>query len=169
MRHAPVPVLAALALIAGCATDGAAPPVRPTVKAGEFGTAACFHPRTVFDFDVLDYRNLVVFAPSKADAYHVQVSPPSTELRSAEALSFSTRNARICGYAGDSLTVSSAHARAERLSVMGVYRLDERALDGLLARFGQGSDKGLTKGIGEPPVPGAGAEVEPELESGGKQ
>lgn len=146
---------AVLALLAACA---AAPPGeaprRPTVRAGEFGTPDCFLRRLASDFRVLDDRNLVVFAPGRADAYHVQVSLPLQGLRFADAVAFESRNTRICGYAGDELVVSRGGG-PEQASVIGVYRLDRRALEGLLARFGAGPLPAKPA-----PQPGEGADIE---------
>jgi hypothetical protein len=146
----------AVLAVSGCAVQGGEErPQRPFVKPGEFGTPDCFMPRLVRDFTALDDRNLIVFGPGRSEAYHVQVSPPSPDLRFADALAFESRQTRICGYAGDDVVVADGGRRGDRLSVIGVYRLDERALQGLRARFG----------IGEPataprPEPGAGAEIE---------
>jgi hypothetical protein len=150
------------AVVAGCA---AAPDAerarRPSVKPGEFGTPGCFLPRTVLDFTVLDDRNLVVFAPGRGDAYHVQVSPPSASLRFAQRLAFRSNDSRLCGYAGDSLLVADAPGYDARLSVTGVYRLDERALAGLQARFGKAPPAAAPA-----PQPGPGAAIERELGTG---
>jgi hypothetical protein len=143
----------------GCTSQsGQERPSRPSVKPGEFGAADCFTARLVRDFDALDDRNLIVFGPGKSDAYHVQVSPPSPDLRFTDVLAFESRGAaRICGHAGDDLLVADAGHR-ERLSVIGVWRLDERALQGLRARFGASRPAPTPA-----PQPGEGAQIERDL------
>ncbi len=152
----------ALALVLSACTAGQTgreTPSRPTVQAGEFGTADCFLRRTVQDFEVLDDRNLIVFAPGKSEAYHIQVSMPATELRFASVLAFESRSSRICGYAGDSLLIGDAGPGLRRLPVAGVYRLDEVALEGLQARFGRGAGRAGSQA----PQPGGGATIERDL------
>jgi hypothetical protein len=153
--------VAAALLASACGTNqGSERPPRPTVRAGEFGAPDCFLRRSVQNFQVLDDRNLIIFAPGKADAYHVQVSPPVVELRFANALAFESRNSRVCGYAGDEVLVGDSGREFSRISVMAVYRLDARALDGLQARFGQAPVPGKPE-----PQPGEGAELERDLGS----
>ncbi len=148
-----------LPLLSACAGGGGEEqPARPFVRAGEFGQADCFLRRTVMDFEVLDDRNLIVFAPSRSDPYHMQVSPASSGLRHATVLAFEASSARICGYAGEALLVEQPGGGLQRLSVIGVYRLDEPALAGLEARFGKAAVP--AKPV---PQPAAGAEIERDL------
>jgi hypothetical protein len=158
-----VAVLLVAAAALGCASSGEQQkPARPSVRGGEFGTAGCFLRRLVQDFEVLDDRNLIVFAPGRSDAYHVQVSPPDEQLRFTQLLAFESRDSRVCGYAGDSLTIADGAAGPRRLSVIGSYRLDPAALQGLEARFGIASAP--ASGPGQP-QPGGGAEIERDLGS----
>lgn len=120
--------------LAACSTGSGAGRSRPSVKPGEFGTAACFYRSLIEDFTVLDQSNLVVYAPNKANAYHVYISPPDPELGFATTLGFWSRSSQICGYAGDALVLKTA-GQSGRASIFGVYRLNEAALSGLLARF----------------------------------
>ena len=143
-------------LVAGCAGNGSERPPRPSVRAGEFGKPACFLRHTVHDFEVLNDRNLIIFAPGRSNAYHVQVSPPDDGLRFAEALAFQSSSSQICGYAGDSLITGGAGGGPGRLTITGVWRLDTAALEGLEGRFGKQTAPGSTA-----PTPGKGAEIEP--------
>lgn len=162
MRPAPLAAAGlAVLVLAACAGSGEPRP-RPTVKAGEFGTPDCFLRRAASDFQVLDDRNVIVFAPGRADAYHVQVSLPLTDLRFADTLAFESRSSRICGYAGDELVVASTGSSLRRASVTGVYRLEPAALDGLLARFGRGRPAAKPE-----PRAGEGAEIERDVGGAG--
>jgi hypothetical protein len=107
----------------------------PTVRAGEFGRQDCFVRREADDFDVLDASNLLLYVPDRRTAYHVHVSPPSPELRHAQALAFQSRHSRVCGYAGDRLVVDAAGS-VEEHAITGVYRVDEAAVATLRGRFG---------------------------------
>ncbi len=158
--HRIVVWMAVAMVTGGCAShaDGERRP-RPSVKGGEFGTAACFPRHSIHDFKILDDRNLIIFAPGKSDAYHVQVSPPAAELRFADALGFESHNSRICGIAGDELIIPDAVARRSYRSVTGVYRLDAPALEGLQGRFGPGPVPGK-----QTPQQGEGAAIERELD-----
>jgi hypothetical protein len=134
------------------------------VRAGEFGTPDCFLRRSAGDFRVLDERNLIVFAPGRADAYHVQVSMPLHGMPFANTLAFESRSSRLCGYAGDALLLPGGAGGPDRASVIGVYRLDGPALEGLLARFGAGAAPPKPE-----PRPGAGADIEKDLGDAGEE
>ena len=114
-----------------------APESREEATAASGSRPACFSARQVSDFRVLDRSSLIVYAPSRNNAYHVRISPPSIELRNANALGFSSRNSRICGYAGEALRLD----RNDRFSysIVSVRRLDEVALQGLLDTSGEGT------------------------------
>jgi hypothetical protein len=147
-------------MAAGCASSGDSErPPRPSVKAGEFGTPGCFLRQSVQNFEVLDDRNLIVFAPRKTDAYHVQVSPSSGELRFTHTLAFESQGSSVCGYGRDGLIVAETGTGPRRLSITSVYRLDAAALDGLRVRFGKQTVPGATT-----PKAGEGAEIERGLD-----
>jgi hypothetical protein len=153
-----VGLLIVLSAVGCSATDATTRAPKPSVKAGEFGAADCFYSRQAQDFKVLDDHNLIVFAPSRTSAYHVVISPPSSELRFANAMGFESRNTRICGYAGDRLLLADGPG-ARPYAVMGVYRLDEAALQGLSTRFGVGEAPVQTE-----PQPADGADIEKDLD-----
>ena len=150
-------VLNALVIV-GCATPGATQEERPAAAVEPTGTNACFYERQVNDFRALDRSNLIVYAPSKAHAYHVRVSPPSTQLKFANALAFTSRSGRICGFAGDAIVMGTRPG--ERVSVIDVYRLDEIGLQRLLEAYG------LAKGDEElEPETEEGAEIERDIDA----
>ena len=140
-------------LLAGCAATGGQPAVKkaPIPPPSATGTTACFYVRQVQNFRVLDRSNLIVYAPNDANAYHVRISPPSTELRFADSLAFLPVDGRICGYAGERLIVGGGRP-SERLAILDVSRLSP---DGLAALRADSTAPEL-------PVakPGPGAEVE---------
>ena len=140
-------------VLAGCAATGGQSAVKkaPIPPPSATGTTACFYVHQVQNFHVLDRSNLIVYAPNDASAYHVRVSPPSTELRFAESLAFLPADGRICGYAGERLIVGQGGA-SERLAILDVSRLSPDSLAALRA----------DTTAPELPVakPGPGAEVE---------
>jgi hypothetical protein len=118
-------------------------------RSESFGLPACFSKNQVSDFRPLDRSNLVVYAPSRASAYHVQIIPTSIELQSANTIAFSSRGSRICGYAGDAVLLGEG--RATRNSITRVTRLDEAGLQALLDGFtGNGTDPDIdeTESVG---------------------
>ncbi len=148
-------------LLAGCAATGGQPSVKkaPIPPPSATGKAACFYPRQAQNFRVLDRSNLIVYAPNDANAYHVRISPPSTELRFADSLAFLPTDGSLCGYAGERLVVGGS-PRAERLAILEISRLTPEGLAALRADSA-GPDVPATK-------PGPGSEVETGvIESGG--
>ncbi|MBM4196461.1 MAG: hypothetical protein FJ197_05075 [Gammaproteobacteria bacterium] len=153
-------VLAIAAALAGCSnSDGRLAKPRPSVRAGEFGAADCFWNSSVSGFEVLDGRNLIVFASGRADAYHVQVGPGAQDLRFTSTLGFRSRGSRICGQAGEALVTQSFGSRGEELPIIGVYRLDEAAVGGLRQRFGRGDPPDSPE-----PQPGTGPDIDRDIE-----
>ena len=117
------------------------------------GPAACFYPRQVQNFRVLDRSNLIVYTPNDANAYQVRINPPSNALPFAESLAFLPANDRICGYAGERLIVGLG-AAADRVAVIDVARLTPASLAILRA-----SSAGETVPSAHP-QPGPGADIE---------
>ncbi len=155
-----VPVcLVASCLVAGCSgVDSAGNRQPPRAKVvipspSVTGVAACFSARLALDFRVLDRRNLIVYAPNDRNAYHVLVSPPSRELRDAEALAFIPSNGRICGYAGERLIIAGSNSGLPA-NIVAVSRLSPESLESLRAdRVGEAPAVVA-------PMPGSGAAIE---------
>jgi len=141
----------------GCATKDGAEVAGEKAEEKVVGTAACFYQRTVSNFRALDRSTLIVYAPTRSNAYQVVISPPTTSLRSADAIAFKSRSNRICGYAGERILLDDAGMGRE-FAIVSVYRLDATTLDALLAQYG----------IGKPdmePETTEGAEIEREIET----
>ena len=144
-------VLAGWLLVAGCAgtqSQARKPPIPPPSVTGK---PDCVDVRSVQNFLVLDRSNLIVYAPNEANAYHVRISPPSSDLPWADDLVLIPSGSQLCGYAGDRLLVDG-----ERYAVIDVARLSPEGLQSL--RAGQrGESLPVPK-----PEPGPGAEIEHE-------
>ena len=96
----------------------------------------CFYQRRIDNFEVLNDSNLFVME-GRRRVYHLEVSPPSFDLRHAFRLEFESTTGRVCGNPGDRLKVSNGSFSSFPLSVIGVYRLDETTQAAVRAHFGQ--------------------------------
>jgi hypothetical protein len=98
-----VVVLAAV-LSAACATGGAAqhPPAAPLP-----GKDACVFMSEVFDWVVIDPSTLIVYAPTRKDAYLLKLFEPEPELNFKERIGFedSDHDGMLCGNGGDYLVL----------------------------------------------------------------
>ncbi|MSR09744.1 MAG: hypothetical protein EXR82_09545 [Gammaproteobacteria bacterium] len=121
-------------LLAGCSLtpDRAASSKAPIPPPSATGPSACFFPREVQSFRVLDRSNLIVYAPDDRSAYHVRIASPSTSLRFVERVAFDPPNARICGYAGERLVIGRGTG-TQRVPVIDVSRLAPGSLAALQA------------------------------------
>jgi len=93
----------------------------------------------VRDFRVLDNRNMLLYAPTRRDAWHVELATVCIGLRSTDGIELRGRTGRLAGYAGDRVVVDGAGG-PEECYVRNVSRLDEAGLEALLASFGLGGD-----------------------------
>ncbi len=96
----------------------------------------CFYQQRVDNFEVLNDSNLLVME-GRRRVYHVEVSPPSMDLRHAYGIHFSSTTGRVCGNPGERLQVQNGSFSSFPLSVTGVYRLDEATQSAVRAHFGQ--------------------------------
>lgn len=160
MRRFAAPAVLLILASGGCAApteEGETTPAEPSLR----GKNACFYRRQVQDFDTLGRDTLVVYAPSRRNAYLVKISPPSAQLRFADAIAFESRAPQICGRAGERLRVGTGALNL--YSVMDVRRLPEDQLADILDSYGQGEG-----GDDIQPETSTEAEIEP-LENGGDE
>lgn len=139
-----LPALAALAaalLLTSCTTaesDGSAAsrPGRIARFPHKVANADCFFQSRIDNFEVLNDTNLLVF-DGRRRVYHVEVSPPSMDLRHAYGIRFTSSTGRVCGNPGERLAISGGSFGGFPLSVVGVYRLDAVMQTAVRAHFGQ--------------------------------
>jgi hypothetical protein len=152
-----------ISLIATVSVIGCAAGQSATSQSGSVAEASdrsgCFYWRQVTDFDPLDRSNLIVYAPGKASAYRVSISPPSRSLPSANHIAFSSRSNRICGHAGERLLIGSSTELG--FSVTQVYPLSKTDLQALL---GEGEEIAINPDDPDQALPGTGAEIERVLD-----
>jgi hypothetical protein len=122
------------------------------------GKPGCFYSREANDFDALDNRNFIVYAPTKSRAYHVQISPPSNELEFAQGLAFEARGGRVCGRAGESVSFGRRGGMPRRYNITNVWHVDADQVTNLKDQYKSPEDgkKIETKGTD-------GVEVERDL------
>ena len=88
----------------------------------------------VRDFRVLDASNLVLYAPTRRQAFHVELMPPCQGLRFADTIAIRGRGGRLAGFAGDAIVVPRA-GLSDRCPVSSVRRLSEAELTELILQF----------------------------------
>ena len=133
--------LLAAALLVSCTGPGSESSVsnRPNKFARFPHDAAhsdCFFSNRIDNFEVLNESNLLAYA-GRRRVYHVEVSPPSPDLRHAYGIQFSSGTGRICGNPGERLQTQDGTFGRFPLSVIGVYRLDATTEAAVRAHFGQ--------------------------------
>lgn len=114
----------------------------------------CFRIDQIRNFEVLDPRNMLVFA-GRRNAYHLELFSSCVNLEKAEGLAFSGHADRICGAAGDSVSRRDMFGREDTFDyeckIRKVRRLDEEGLYELSILLG--------KVPPPPPIPEAEIEV----------
>lgn len=120
---------AVLALaLAGCAGTG---------TSEESSTVGASGPRIgdVSDFRVLDDRNLVLYAPTRRQPWHLELAQRCLGLRFADTIRLTGRTGRLGGYAGDAILIDGPGGQPDRCLVSRATALDEAGLAALLERF----------------------------------
>lgn len=97
-------------------------------------TRECIFFRTLHDWKPLNRYNLIVWAPSRKHPYHLQLDRPCRNLRFAHTIGFTSNDGRLCGYAGDSILVTSGGGLPDRCPIGSITKLDEGGLARLLAQ-----------------------------------
>ena len=122
---------ASLALAAIAHADSATPPKDPPLRGND-----CVFFSTVYDWEALDDQNLVIWAPSKRDAYQVYLSFPSPDIRGANTLGFVDGNhdGRLCGFGMDAI-VAGDGALARKYSIAAMKKLDDGAIAALEKKY----------------------------------
>ena len=135
-----IAALAGIMLISCTGVGGERSAAAPRSKFARFPHSAansdCFYQRRIDNFEVLNDSNLFVME-GRRRVYHLEVSPPSLDLRHAFRIEFESTTGRVCGNPGDRLKISNGSFSSFPLSVTGVYRLDEATQAAVRAHFGQ--------------------------------
>lgn len=93
----------------------------------------CVFSRSINDWQVVDNRTVVVWAPTRKTPYVVELFSPASRLKFEHTLGFEDRNAdgRFCDYGGDSIVIGGPVP--ERVPVAKVRRVDADEVKLLLA------------------------------------
>ena len=128
---------------AGCAPQHAreqAQPVEDEAPAAP-RAARCFRVADVYNWRVIDDRQLIVYAPGRRDAWHLRLFATCTGLRFTEVLAFRAAGTdRICGDPGDEIAW-----RGNRCSIAAVRAVSPAEVKALL-------DKRVRDDIGRDPA-----------------
>lgn len=97
----------------------------------------CVFSRTPSDWRVLDDRHLILWAPSRKDAYLVELFSPLPGLPFAETVGFvdDDNNGMICGYGGDKVTTPDSSASTWPSTIQSMRRVDEAELIALGEKY----------------------------------
>jgi len=101
--------------------DSAVIPAKPT--------DTCVFYSALYDWQILDNSNLVVWVPGTDDAYHLVLAMPLSGLRSAFKLGFvdGTNDGRLCNFGQDAITVGE-NSRQQRSTIQTIERLNDATL-----------------------------------------
>jgi hypothetical protein len=134
---------------------GATDPVsRPENDLDDRGSD-CISIRTIRDYTPLDNRRLLIDGGGNR-TYYVTLWTPSTELRSAIRIGFSSRDEWLCPYGGDALNFGGL--MDESVSIRSIIRVTPEQAEDLLVRYGKKSPDEHRED--RPPPELEGAEVE---------
>lgn len=117
--------------------------------------AGCFYARDVSNFEPLNREYLIVYAPNKRRAYLLNFSPPSVDLRSAQAIAFDGTD-RVCGKPGERMLVGRGMGRT--YGVLDVWKIDATTVDRLIE-----NKKARDNPVIEPAPESPGAAVETDV------
>ncbi len=125
--------VAGAALLSGCAAAGTQANTDEESESAPITTDSVRIDQ-VRDFRVLDDSNLILYAPTRRQAYHVELMPACQGLRFADTIALRGRTGRLAGFAGDRVIIDRPGI-PDRCPVSSVRRLDEASLTELIVRF----------------------------------
>lgn len=122
----------AVAILAGTMGVANATSATPPKQNGN----ECIFIRTVGNYRVLDDRNLVIWAPGRRDAYHVELSMPLFSLNSSFQMAMIDRDhdGRLCGFSMDRIGVRD-FGHPESSSIRSMTKLDKAGIIDLEQKF----------------------------------
>ena len=125
--------VASIALLSGCAATDTQSSSDETSESRSISTD-WVRIDQVRDFRVLDDSNLILYAPTRRQAYHVELMPACQGLRFADTIALRGRTGRLAGFAGDRVIIDRPGV-PDRCPVTSVRRLDEASLTELIISF----------------------------------
>jgi hypothetical protein len=96
----------------------------------------CVFVRSIYDFKPLDRNHLIIWAPTRRNAYLVQLGFPLPELQFAQRLAIVDRdhNGMLCGFGMDRIVVADSVFR-QPSTILGMTRLDSVRIAQLEAQY----------------------------------
>ena len=89
----------------------------------------CIFFHTLYDWQSLDDHNMVIWAPSKRDAYHVYFMAPLIGLNFSLKLAFVDKDhdGRLCGFSNDEIVVNDT-GYPQRVTITAMKHLDAEGI-----------------------------------------
>lgn len=84
---------------------------------------------TLYDWKAVDWYNLIVWAPSRKDAYLLQLETPCPSLRFVDTIGFIPQDSRITSYGASAVVVDRDVCR-----IGSITKLDDKSLKTWLER-----------------------------------
>ena len=107
-------------------------------------TGDCVRIDLIRDFQVLDTKNLIIWAPSRRHPYHLKLFNQCFGLRNAEGVIFEGTLGRLCGGAGDYLVIQDelisrrrTFTPMDRCGIGSVRKLNDETLFELRVEHGK--------------------------------
>ncbi|GEM_PF-3284661 len=95
------------------------------------GDNQCIFFRTLYDWRALNRTHLIVWAPSRKQAYLLQLDRPCWGLRFTNNLGFYSRDSSLCPYGGDAIIVDDGIGN-ERCTIGSITKLTDESLKSIL-------------------------------------
>ena len=114
-----------------CATEKSAKQSPPPIRGSD-----CVFFRTLYDWQVLDDHNMVIWAPSRREAYQVYFMTPLTGLSFNIKLAFVDKDhdGRLCGFSRDEI-VAPDPGFPQRATITAMKHLDADGIAKLEAQY----------------------------------
>jgi hypothetical protein len=126
-------------LLAGCA---GAPRAQPTAAASASSPSGtdCLQSSRVRSFERLDQRNLILYAPDRQNAYHVELAMACSDVGFGPLSLVGEQSGRICSHSNAGVSSGFAarggYGSNETCRIIGVTRLEASTLQELLMQHG---------------------------------
>jgi len=147
-------------VLAGLLTGCAGAPGAQSAGAAPVSSTSmndCLQASRVRSFEQLDQRNLILYAPDRQNAYHVELAIACPDLAFGPLSLVGRQDGRICGNSNvavrSGLAERGGFGRNETCLITGVTRLEASTLQELLLKYGRGERGGPAAGETEQVMP----------------
>jgi hypothetical protein len=114
----------------------------------------CVFFSTLYDWRALDDRNMVLWAPNKRDAYHVELTMPLIGLKFAHQLAFidADNDRMLCGFSRDAIGTDEG-GMPSKSTIRAMTRLDADGIAQLQDKYKVDLSREKKKKIPKEPAP----------------